>query len=307
MPYVTPKNTLLQISPEQVAVDQGWIVSNGIAYHSGCFPGFIQAPFSILPGQSYGIKYFIRTYTSGFVYPVVAGITGTPRVATGEWGDTFTVPLDATDLTVKFYADQVLGIQYIQFWPLVEGNNAVTIGFNTKENRYPSYYDIYCGFMLKFVNDFFCFKDGRLWKQNVNPIRNNFFGVQYKSRIQFICNIDNKKNKIFYNLRLDSLGRWYCPVMTTPVTDQFPNGMESRITKSNWKLIDGVLWADILNDVNDPNFADITPLSTREATALFNGRKMQGKYLVIDLEVAETTEAKLTSAEVYYVEVERAL
>lgn len=306
MPYINPKNTVLNIAPEQAAVDQGWVVSETIARHDGCFAGIITAPFDLEAGLTWTIKYKVSEYTSGGVYAIAAGQNGTNRTALGEYSQDFVIAAGETNLTLKFYSDGTLGIEWLEAYPTVE-EAPVTFGFNIKENRFTSYYNLPAEMMLKISNDFFCFKDGRLWRQNVNTVRNNFFGVQYTSKIRFVCNVDAEKNKLFYNLRLNSVGDWFSPDLTTPVTDQFPSGMRSRITKGNFKLVDGKLWADVLGDMNDPAFAGLTPLSVRQVNALFKGRKMQGTYLVVDLEVANTTEVKLSSVEVYYVVAERSL
>ena len=106
-------------------------------------------------------------------------------------------------------------------------------------------------------------------------------------------------------MRLDSKGAWFSPSLTTIADDKFPNGMASRLKKSNFKSIDGKLWADILRDMNDPNFAGISPDSARQLAGLFKGRRMQGGCLIVELECADTTEAKLLSADIYYTNVKR--
>ena len=70
-------------------------------------------------------------------------------------------------------------------------------------------------------------------------------------------------------------------------------------------MIDGKLWADILNDINNPNFATIVDPVQRRLKALFGGRKLQGGWLVVELQCNDATKAEISSCEVYYTDVMR--
>jgi len=83
--------------------------------------------------------------------------------------------------------------------------------------------------------------------------------------------------------------------------------MLSQLKKNNFKLVDNKLWADILNDVNDPNFAGISDPTQRRLDALFGGRKMQGGWLVVDLECQDTQYHEISSVQTYFVETERSI
>lgn len=305
--FTTLKNTPIILSPNELATWSGWSISDEIASHSGCFAGTIKLNgISVQANKSYVIEYKVINYLSGVVYPIIGGINGTSRNAIGEYKETIVVPNGATDLTIKFYSDGELSIQHFNVYPLIpSGEGAVTIGFKAGDNKYTSEYIMYPELMVKFINEFVSFKDGKLWIHNKNETRNLLHGVQSSSKIRFICNVEPQTNKLWFNLRLDGKGNWTAPSITTPEDNKFPNGMESRLKKNNFKQIDGKIWADILRDMNDPNFANITPEATRKLTSLFKGRMMQGTYLVVDLECSDTTEIKLLSAEVYYTNVKR--
>lgn len=297
----------MTIDPMQASVDQGWVVTDGLARHSGCFPGVIpNTSIEVEAGKSYTLEFEVEEYTSGGVYAIVGGVSGTNRTALGVYTQVFAVPANATDLTVKFYSDGTLGVRYMNIYPTVlEGPGALTYGFNARENKFSSSYSFEPDLMVKFIDDFMAFKNGGLWKMNANETRNNFFGVQGTSKVTFICNVDPQSGKLFYNIRLDSVGDWFAPALTTAADDKFPSGMTSRLKKANFKSKDGKLWADILRDMNDPNFDGITPDAARQLAAIFQGRRMQGTYLVVELECADTTEIKLLSADIYYTNVKR--
>jgi hypothetical protein len=307
MGFTTLKNTPITLSPNELATWSGWSIADGIAYHSGCFAGIVKLEgINVEANKSYVIEYEVKSYTSGSVYPIIGGVNGVSRTAVGEYKETIVVPVGATDLTVKFYSDGELSLKYFNVYPLVSsGEGAVSIGFKAGDNKYTSEYIQYPELMTKFINEFISFKDGKLWIHNKNETRNLLHGVQTSSKIKFICNIDPQADKLWFNLRLDATGNWFAPSITSPVSNQFPNGMMTKLKQKNFKLIDGKLWADILRDMNDPNFATLTPEAVRQLTSLFKGRVMQGSYLIIELECSDTTEIKLVSAEVYYSNVKR--
>ena len=298
-------NTPITIDPNEISTSEGWAISGGVARHSGCYPGtIILNNIVVLPSTSYVVEYKVSEYTSGGVYAKIGGVNGTNRTALGEYSQTIDVPSGATDLTIKFYSDGELGIVYFNVYPVVSvGEGAVTIGFNAKENKWTSDYILYPESMIRFIGDLYSFKDGALWKHNANPTRNLLHGVQSTSKITFICNVNNISSKLWFNLRLDSKGTWTAPSLTTASDDKFPNGMVSRLKKNNFKSVDGKLWADILRDINDPNLSGAMPAPEK----LYKGRVMEGTYIIVELECADTTEIKLVSAELYYTDVNRTI
>jgi hypothetical protein len=64
-------------------------------------------------------------------------------------------------------------------------------------------------FMTKLNNRFFT-KNGQLYLHNdeTNPIRNNFYGVQYGSKITTVINEANSEDKIFKNIVLEGNKPW---------------------------------------------------------------------------------------------------
>lgn len=301
--YTITKNQELVVNlPYDFSV-QGWEVSEKIAYHSGCNPGYIKYFMDLSASEEWTFRFEILSLTSGTVNIIVDGIDGTVWDTIGFKEEVFEV--SGTNTEIQFYATGTTSIRVLQVYPELESTDGRTLLFNEDADKWVGEYYFAPEFMHKFLNGFFAFNNGQLWEQNVNPIRNNFFGVQSYSSVTFICNVEFRKNKLFFNLRLDSNGAWYSPMMKTQITDQFPNGMESRLTKSNLKLIDGKLWGDILRDMTDPAFSTIVNPTERRVKALFNGRKLQGGYITIELRNDDTTEAKLSSVEVYYIEAER--
>ena len=292
----TFKNQPVMIDLQTDFSDNGWVFSGGKAIHSACNSGLIsKRDIATVAGVSYTIEFTVADYSSGLVYASIGGVQGASISSNGTVKQTIVA---ANTGGISFFSDGNLTLSAVSI--STGSNEGITFAFNENADKWVTYYSYQPEMMAKFINSFFCFKNGELWEHNVNPLRNNFFGVQYTSKVRFVSNKDHKKEKLWYNLRLDSKGDWKAPTLITAANDLFPKGMTSRLKKANFKSIDGKLWADILRDQKDPAF-------TVELDALFKGRKMQGAYLVIELECADTTEAKLTSVEVYYTEIERSI
>ena len=308
-----PVLTLIQgqstlVDPRSLYADSGWDIGGKYATHYPCFAGTMEyVPlFPFKNGVQYDISYQVDQYTTGVVRSELGAETGTNNSSIGVFTDTYTFN---TGDKIKFYSDgglRVVLIQIAEHVTEIEANNN-TFSFNETHNKGVANYSYTPDGMLKFSDRFFSFKNGTLWEHDINPIRNNFYGVQYSSQITFVVNTDYRLDKLFYNIRLDAKGKWSAPVLQTVGGNQFPNGMLSVLKSGNFKLIDGKLWADILSDVNDPNFATISDPIQRRLKALFGGRKLQGGWLIVTLQCSDTTMAQVSSAEIYYIDVMRGL
>lgn len=303
MAFQIIQNQTGYVNPEVAALNTGWTISKIYAVHTSCDAGIIksQGALGLQVGHTYNITYTIDNLTSGQVYVIAGAANGTSRTTNG----TFTETIICTDIAqLSFYSDGSLRISGLKFADESEGTiSGTTVVFNEKENKWTGEYSAIPELMIKFIDDIFFMKNGQLWKQNSNDIYNNFFGEQFSSKITFVVNVDYKKDKLWYNIRLDAKGNWYAPSLLISPTNQFPNGMTSRLKKNNFKLVDGKLWAAILRDLNDPNFASVMNTSD----VLYNARIMQGGWLIIEMQCDDDTASEISSMEVYYTEVERSV
>jgi len=93
---------------------------------------------------------------------------------------------------------------------------AGTITFSEKNKGWTGFYDYLPDAMCRLNNRFFMVKNGQLHLANDkdNPIRNNFFGVQYDSRITTVFNENPNDDKIFKTLVEQSNKPWSAVVKT---------------------------------------------------------------------------------------------
>lgn len=310
------QNTTGYVNAPAAATATGWSISNGVAIHDACQTGTMisLADYGLVVGRFYVFSYPVSNLTSGGVQLIAGTLSGTYRTANGTYTETLE---QTTNSTISMYSDGNLEVAELSFYDELLGpQSAQVISFFDKDNKWTADYEYENDTMAKFIDSFVSWKDGQLWLHNTNPVQNNLYGVQYSSKITLIVNstprqsyfeTEYQKEKIFYNFRLDAVGNWYMPSISTPNSNQFPNGMLSQLKKNNFKLIDNKLWAEILSDVNDPNFAGISDPVQQRLAALFGGRKMQGGWLIVNLQCDDPTYNEISSVETYFIDVERSI
>lgn len=286
--YTILKNQTLDVVLLEDMRDQGWTFSDGVAYHNGCNPGRIRFSFDLRNYEDWNFDYEILSIVSGSIKIIVNGEDGPINTTIGKKTNTFEVT--GNNIIVDFYSTGENSLKYLRAFPTLETENSRNFMFNEDTNRWTGDVSWKPDQMLKMNNKFFSFKSGVTWEHNVNPLYNNFYGVQYESKITFVANNDVDLNKFFKTVKIDANGKIGIPNMYVPASENFPNGMKSRLPVL--KLDKGNYWGDIKRDLTSPGFED-------QLTALFKGRPMQGKYLVLELSFSSTEELKLRSVYVF--------
>ena len=286
--YNLKKNVAISIDLAQDYRNNGWSVSNGIAYHNGCNQGFIE-----LQGNSFKVgvpnvfEFEVLEWSSGFVRLDVGNLSGEAISSKGIVKETFT-PNSLSD-KVMFYSDGNLAIKSLSIYTLTSETNGATIAFSERGNRFVTYYSYNPENMINFNDRFFAFKNGILWEQNVNEVRNNFFGVQYDSVATFYVNTAAGTIKDFFTMRVNSNSIWSCPqkgdIKVFPTKGKSA-GMLSRLKKGKFENAQGKFFADFLRNMVDPRFDS-------ELEALINGAELQGDVMEITIRNSDTFEVRL--------------
>lgn len=87
-----------------------------------------------------------------------------------------------------------------------------TITYSKVSEGWNSFWSYQPDWMTEMNSTFYTFKEGELWKHNVNTTRNNFYGQQYQSSIRTIFNADPLTVKMFNTLSLNSTHPWTADV-----------------------------------------------------------------------------------------------
>jgi hypothetical protein len=160
-------------------------------------------------------------------------------------------------------------------------------------NRWKGYYSFIPEMYGSLGNTLLTFTNGNLYTQDTNSLRNNFFGVQYTSKIKIIGN-QTPLVRIFHSIMLDSENTdWKSDLVTTPKTSQYPLGMLSKLIKFVTK--EGRLYSAFLKD-------KYTPMKGTDNYKMVNGRDMRGRYIEVTLENTATTEVVLREVDINSIE-----
>ena len=71
-----------------------------------------------------------------------------------------------------------------------------------------SFYSYYPDFIMGMNQYLYTFKNGDMYRHNTNPIRNNYYGVQYNSSITSVLNDQPLQTKVFKTIELESDSSW---------------------------------------------------------------------------------------------------
>lgn len=89
-----------------------------------------------------------------------------------------------------------------------------TLTFSPRARGWTSFFSYYPDWMVGLNTYLFSFKEGDIYKHNVNPVRNNFYGVQYNSTIQTIFNEAPIHAKMFKTLEIEGSSTWEADMQT---------------------------------------------------------------------------------------------
>ena len=137
--------------------------------------------------------------------------------------------------------------------------------WTTKLNQQPELFASIGQVMISFF-------DGNLWKHHSDNVPvNNFYGVQYKSRISTVFNSQSISDKAYLCISEVSEKEWGCPVIKT-----IPDGQMSRLISPRFEKIGSKYFAQFLCDVNTPGMVD--------PASLINGNELKGRTMEITFE-----------------------
>ena len=97
---------------------------------------------------------------------------------------------------------------------------AYTLSYDSGVQGFPSFYSYNPDWMIGMNNYFYSFNGGNLYRHNVNPTRNEYYGVRYPSTLQSVFNEQPLDNKLFKTMNLEGDDSWD----TTLVSDQQDTG-----------------------------------------------------------------------------------
>jgi hypothetical protein len=178
---------------------------------------------------------------------------------------------------------------------------AQTLAFNERNNMWSTFYSYSPENMVSNGVNVITFKEGQLWKHNDNNVYNNFYGVQYTSKLWAYCNIEPSKIKVYEALSLECKDTWDA-IVETPVTLENPLGQHTEMIDANYTRKEGFQYTPILKDDFTPNTVVGAPFLPN---ARFTGKVMRGQYAHIKLEYKGITYTKIFASNALVISSER--
>jgi len=88
-----------------------------------------------------------------------------------------------------------------------------TISYSEDVKGWPSFYSFLPDWLLGMNGYFYSWNGGNLYRHNTNPLRNNYYGVQYNSTITSVFNEEPLTIKLFKTMSYESNDRWECDAL----------------------------------------------------------------------------------------------
>ncbi len=184
--------------------------------------------------------------------------------------------------------DNDLDMYFITFYIPTEPDHAIndTVGFFAGKKRWEGFYDFIPEFYGQISgNTALTFKSGKVYTQNTNETRNNFFGEQYSSVVDVIAKGDPSKVKTFDSISILSNGQW-APSTDGDIEVPIPVTQQSRLLAGKFKVQEGMYNSEFLRNALDGN-------STFVRNRLQTGGVLRGNVIRVRLRNSDTTEANL--------------
>ena len=284
--YNVFKNGSVQIIAVDDYQDNGWSISGNSAIHDSLNSGYLEN----------SIFYSDLEIEYELTLNLVEITGGSFRVYIGN-----TLLKEFTSAGVKTIPIPVGSIGKLRFWSnadmyftsevIAKGEvDPQTILFDNDNNAFVGNASYTADFITKFLDDFYRFENGSLYRLNANESRNTFGGITYPSKITFYINSAPTADKDFFTIIFDSSDPWHVEEILIAPKEGKVKGQKSRIKKGNFKLYKGKYVADFLRDMNDPRFQD-------ELSALMGGAELSGKIMKVTISNTQTTETRLINIE----------
>jgi len=199
MSYTAIENNPLQILLTDAARSTGWTFDGAIATHESCNNGSIYLlGYTMTLGATYEYTFEILTITSGLVR------TNSGANFTSPGWVHETVQADGDQLSIFSNGNCSITNFTIRLVETINDNKAQnTISFSEKTKKWVSFYSYIPEMAMSMFTKVFSGFDGDIYVHEAgSDSRNNFYGVQYQSIIQFVDNIEPAVPKTFQSLSI---------------------------------------------------------------------------------------------------------
>jgi hypothetical protein len=126
---------------------------------------------------------------------------------------------------------------------------------------------------------------------DVNRERCYLYNTRKSSEVKIVTNKPPVETKVFDSLEYKSNKSWDVPLIEIPADASYPNGMQSLIPESRFKVREGIFSSDFLRNMK-------TNQSTATNIDLLKGEELRGPAMEVTLVNDDTEEVNLFSVTV---------
>jgi len=116
-----------------------------------------------------------------------------------------------------------------------------TLTYSEGSKGFPSFYSFIPDYIIGMNQYLYTFKGGNLFRHNVNPVYNTFYGTAYESQMTSVFNEKPLENKLFKTLNLESDDAWGA-ILTTDIQNT------GVINSAYFELKEAAWFAFVRND-----------------------------------------------------------
>lgn len=265
MNYTTIENTPVTINFNELLNDRSWVLSGSKATHYPCNVNseLKLLTYEILPNVNYKVSFRIAVANSspslsiGFSEPLFNYTTA----------QDVTVELSTTEENQKitFWGNGYLELETINVQkeiaePTTESEDTIT--FSETTNRWVSFrsYRPENGFSM--FSDMYTYYQGSLWLHREGDTRNNFYGDQFQTVVDFPMGTGIIKNWQSVAIHSNNI----MVTTTDGITTQL--GQVSDLIEVDFNSREGIHYANFLRD---------------KLTDIINGDRLKGRYISLSL------------------------
>lgn len=159
----------------------------------------------------------------------------------------------------------------------INSSNDETIAFNEDQNRWKTFYSYIPEITANIGDQSYVLISDKLYKMNAGDTYGSLAGNQRDMEIEFVMNEVPQKVKVFESVAVNSNLPFSLPEITIPAKQSNNNQVrQSRLIESKFERKEGVYYAELLKDLNTPNFST-------QLLALINGDEMRGQSIKFKL------------------------
>ena len=192
----------------------------------------------------------------------------------------------------------------------LDSGDATTIAYSEDTQSWTTFYSYLPEQMQSVGTQFITFKSGELWKHNVNSTRNNFYGIQYVSRMVSISKQLPSAVKVFQSIAIEgdtppSFAHFRTEsnymdrtsagaIPTNPTYSEYLQS--SDLSDTDFRQYEGVYYGGLYRDRLEPSPSSY--VATTYDSNMITGEKLINQFMLFTLEFDNTSKLKVRFADI---------